>query len=75
MLVRSRKLRAGSPYSEHLPARRPLEAEREPEQGRLAAAVRAGDRDELALLDAQVDVLQHLRPLAVREVDPGQLER
>ena len=57
------------------PARRPLEAEREPQQRRLAAAVRAGDRDELALLDAQVDVSQHRRPLAVGEVDAVELER
>ena len=55
--------------------RRPFEPEREPQQGRLATTVRTGDRDELALLDTQVDGLQHLRPLAVREVDRLELER
>ena len=45
----------GLAVEQHLPARRPLEAEREPEQRRLAAAVRPGDRDELPLLDPQVD--------------------
>ena len=58
----------------HLTARRALEAEREPEQRRLAAAVRAGDRDELAGLDAQRDVVEHARALRVREVDVLELE-
>jgi hypothetical protein len=40
------------------PAARPLEAEQQPQQRRLAAAVRAGDGDELAPLDHQVDVLE-----------------
>jgi hypothetical protein len=60
---------------QHLSPRRPLEPECEPQQGRLATPVRPGDRDELALLDAQVDGLQHLRPLAVGEVDALQLQR
>ena len=48
---------------QHRARRRPLEPEHEPQQRRLAAAVRAGDRDELALLDREVDVREHaLRP-------------
>ena len=44
---------------------RPLEPEHEPDERRLAAAVGAGDRDELAPLDGEVDVREH-RPAAVR---------
>jgi hypothetical protein len=54
---------------------RPLQPERDSQQCRLAASVWPRDRDELALLDTQIDVLQHLWALAVGEVDPGQLER
>jgi hypothetical protein len=44
----------------HGPGTRPLEPEDEPHQRRLAAAVRARDRDELARLDAQRHVLEHV---------------
>ena len=46
---------------------RTLEAEDEPQQRRLPAAVGPRDRDELPSLDGQVDVGEHGRPLAVRE--------
>ena len=48
---------------------RALETEHEPEQGRLAAAVRPGDRDELAGADRERDVLEHpdARPVAERD--------
>ena len=54
---------------ERAPQRRPLEAEDEPHERRLAAAVRAGDRDELALADPERDVLEHAlaRPVAERD--------
>ena len=60
---------------QHASARRPLEPEREPQQRRLAAAVRAGDRDELAVLDAQVDAGEHRPAARVGEVDAVELER
>jgi hypothetical protein len=44
-----------------------LETEDEPEQRRLAAAVRARDGDELAPLDLQRDVTQDVRTVPVRE--------
>ena len=43
-----------SPKRSASPGARPLEPEREPQQRRLAAAVRAGDRDELARLDREI---------------------
>src|SRR5262245_19874323 len=45
------------PVQAHGPCARALEPEDEPEQRRLAAAVRARDGDELALADPQVDVV------------------
>ena len=56
------------------PAVRLLEPEREAEQRRLAAAVRPGDGDELAVLDREVDVLQHEAAGAVAERDVAQLD-
>ena len=59
----------------HLAARGSLEPKREPEERRLAAAVRAGDRDELAGGDLQLDVVEHRRPLRIGEVDVVELDR
>jgi hypothetical protein len=58
-----------------LTARRTLQAQNEPDQSRLAAAVWAGDGDELALLDAQVDLAKHGRAVSVRERDVAKLDR
>ena len=44
-----------------------LEAEDEADKGRLPAAVGAGDRNELARLDAQIDGPEHLVPRVIRE--------
>src|SRR4029079_8939678 len=44
-----------------------LEAERGPEQARLAASVRAGDRDELPASDLEVDAAQDLGPAGIGE--------
>ena len=55
--------------------RRPLQFEEEPEEGRLAAAVRPGDGHELALLDAEVDVLEHRLLGPVAEADAVELDR
>ena len=60
---------------EGLARRRPLEAEREAHQRRLAAAVRSGDRDELARLDGEVHVLEHGTASVVGERDVAQLDR
>jgi hypothetical protein len=60
---------------ERLPRRRPLEPEHEPHQRRLAAAVRTCDSDELALLDLEVDPVEHERPAAVPELGFAQLNR
>ena len=54
---------------------RPLEPEREPQEGRLPAAVGAGDRHELARRDPEVDVAQHGLPVQVGEVDALELDR
>ena len=56
-------------------ARRPLQAEHEPHERRLAAPVRPGHGDELAGGDAEVDVLQHVAAALVRERDAPQLDR
>ena len=50
-----------------------LEAEQDAEQRRLAAAVRAGHGDELALVDGQADVAEHRRPAWVGEGDALEL--
>ena len=60
---------------EHLDASRGrfLEPHNEPDERRLAAAVRARDRDELAPVDLEVDVAQHGRAVPVgkrRTVEP-----
>ena len=57
----------GLAEEERVPGERALEPEREPDQRRLAAAVRARDGDELALLDPQVDVVQDGRAVPVGE--------
>ena len=41
----------------------------------LAGAVRAHERDLLAVLDPQVDAAQRLEPVGVAEVDVGELHR
>ncbi len=52
----------GSPKSAHGPARRARSSpSSEPQQRRLAAAVRPGDRDELPWLDREGDVREHRR--------------
>ena len=48
-----RRAAAAAPKSRTRPACRPLEPEHEAKQRRLAAAVRPGDRDELARLDRE----------------------
>ena len=68
------------PKTAHRSRCRALEAEHEAEQGRLAAAVRPGDRDELARADPERDVLEHpnARPVAERdavELDDGSSAR
>ena len=54
----------------HAALARALEPEHEPQQRRLAAAVRPRDRDELARCDGERDVLEHpdARPVAERDV-------
>src|SRR4030095_4712403 len=46
----------------------------QPDQRGLAAAVRAGDRDEFALLDPYVDAAKDLRALAIGKRDVLQLD-
>src|SRR5919198_976557 len=65
----------GLAEQEDAPARRPLEAECEPQQRRLSASVGARDRDELTGLDAKIDAGQDRLPVRVREVDAVELER
>ncbi len=56
-----------------LAAARPQQAGHRPEQGRLAGAVGADDRDDLALLDMERDVAQHHQAAVTRlEVPDGQ---
>ena len=59
----------------HVARRRARETEGEPHERRLAAAVRPGHRDELALLDREVDVREHRLTGAVREADLRELDR
>ena len=42
------------------PSRRSLETEHDADERRLAAAVRTGDGDELALAEREIDVLEHV---------------
>ena len=58
----------------HAARRRTLETEHEAKQRRLAAAVRAGDRDELAGVDAQGDILEHTNAGPVAERDALELD-
>ena len=74
--------RAASPRDIHrlaeepdLAAVRPLEPEREPEQGGLPAAVRARDGDELARFDRQIEAREDRRPVPVPEGHVAELER
>ena len=53
---------------------RPAEPDDQPRERRLAAAVRPGNRDELALGDLQVDVLEHRPPGVVPEGDPVEFD-
>ncbi len=64
--ARSRRLAEDA----HGAGSRPLEPEDQPQERRLAAAVRAGDRDELPRRDLEGDVLQHrdARPVGERDV-------
>ena len=52
-----------------------LEAESQAHQRRLAAAVRPGDRDELAGLNREAHVLEHRAAAVVGERDVAQLDR
>ena len=54
---------------------RSLETEDQPQEGRLAAAVRPGDADEGAGLDRQRDVVENRRPSAIGERDALDLDR
>ena len=58
----------GLAEEERRPLARALEPEHDPHERRLAAAVRAGDGDELALAECEVDVLEHAlaRPVPER---------
>jgi hypothetical protein len=60
---------------QHASAGRPLETEHETDEGRLAAAVGARDRNELALRYGHVHVAQHGIPVPVREIDGAKLDR
>jgi hypothetical protein len=57
------------------PAAGALEAEHEAEQGRLAAAVRSGHRDELAGRDDDRHVVEHGDARLVGERDPVERHR
>jgi hypothetical protein len=57
-----------------LAGRGPLEPEHEPEQGRLAATVRPGDRDELAGGDGKRHRLEHGDSGPVVKRDVGELD-
>jgi hypothetical protein len=70
-----REARGRLAEEERFTTRRLLESEQDPKQRRLAAAVRAGDRDELADADAEVDVAQHGRTVPVCERDLPELDR
>ena len=52
-----------------------LEPERQPEQGRLAAAVGPRDREELAGPHLEINLAQHGRAVRVGELDGFELER
>ena len=56
------------------PLRRAFEPEDDPDERRLPAAVRPGDRHELAFADTQVDVLERTVALPVVERDPCELD-
>ena len=51
-----------------------LEPEQDAHQGRLPPAVRAGDRNELALAEPEVDVLEDTLPRAIAEGDSLKLD-
>ena len=83
-------LRALGEIPERVPAREPvgglavqecrtlarsLEPEEDPHERRLAASVRAGDRDELALAEREVDSLEHALPGPIAEGDASELDR
>ena len=83
-------LRALSEIPERVPAReavgrlavqecnalaRSLEPEEDPHERRLTASVRAGDRDELALAEREVDSLEHALPGPIAEGDASELDR
>ena len=54
-----------SPSSRSTPRSRRLQPRDQPQQGRLAAAGRTEQRDELAGLDAEIDVVEHRQHAAV----------
>ena len=57
------------------PLLRTLEPEHDPKERRLPATVGAGDRDELARLDRQVNVAEHRRSSRIRELDVREFDR
>ena len=67
-------LAAGPPEDPHAARRRPLETEHEAKQRRLAATVRARDRDELACVDAQGDILENTNAGPIAERDALELD-
>ena len=54
---------------------RAFEAEHDPKQGGLAAAVRSCNRDEFALLDLEIDLVQDARTARVGEAGVLELDR
>ncbi len=65
----------GLAEEERRAARRPLESQHDPHERGLAAAVRPRHGHELTLVDAEVDVLEHMLAGAVAERDAFQLDR
>jgi hypothetical protein len=70
----ARELGCRLPEQERLAPPRLLEADRDTQERRLAAAVRPGDGDELSGLDLEVDIVQDLGPTGVGEADVRQLD-
>ena len=67
-------LAAGLPEDEHAAGGRTLETEYEAEQRRLASPVRARDRDELACVHAERDVVENENAGPVAERDSLELD-
>ena len=74
-MARPENLVAGSPKRRASPDDGRSRPSASAHQRRLAAAVRPGDRDELARLDGEADVLEHGPAPVVGERDVAQLDR